>query len=197
MGVLENIVPGELYDANYDPDIIKLRKEAKIKLHKYNTLSPVEETEKNKVIKDLLGSCGESFIIEPPFFCDYGSNIHIGNNFYSNHNLVILDGAKVLIGDNVCIAPNVGIYTAGHQIDVDRRVQGLEYAIPVTIGDNVWIGGGVTVIPGVNIGKNSVIAAGSVVIRDIPEGVVAAGNPCRVIRKITESDRKITNFKKK
>ncbi|CAI1741696.1 hypothetical protein SEUBUCD646_0P00180 [Saccharomyces eubayanus] len=196
MGVLENIVPGELYDANYDPDIIKLRKEAKIKLHKYNTLSPVEETEKNKVIKELLGSCGENFIIEPPFFCDYGSNIHIGNNFYSNHNLVILDGAKVLIGHNVCIAPNVGIYTAGHPIDVNRRVQGLEYAIPVTIGDNVWIGGGVSVIPGVTIGNNSVIAAGSVVIRDIPEGVVAAGNPCRVIRRITEKDSTITNFKK-
>ena len=123
-------------------------------------------------------------------------SIYIGDNFYANHNLVILDGAKVVIGDNVFIAPNVGIYTAGHPIDVERRLQGLEYAMPVTIGDNVWIGGGVSIIPGVNIGKNSVIAAGSVVIRDIPENVVAAGNPCKVIRKITEKDSTTTNYRK-
>ncbi|CAI4063158.1 acetyltransferase SKDI_07G5460 [Saccharomyces kudriavzevii IFO 1802] len=196
MGILENVKPGELYDANYDPDLLRVRKETKIKLHEYNTLSPSEEEKRNQVIRELLGSCTENFIIEPPFFCDYGSNIHIGDNFYANHNLVILDGAKVQIGDNVFIAPNVGIYTAGHPIDVKRRLQGLEYAIPVTIGDNVWIGGGVSVIPGVNIGKNSVIAAGSVVIRDIPEGVVAAGNPCREIRKVTEKDCMTKNFKK-
>ncbi|CAI7351870.1 CPS_collapsed_G0028830.mRNA.1.CDS.1 [Saccharomyces cerevisiae] len=179
MGVLENIVP-----------------ETKIKVHEYNTLSPADENKKSQVIRELLGSCTDNFIIEPPFYCDYGSNIYIGDNFYANHNLVILDGAKVVIGDNVFIAPNVGIYTAGHPIDVERRLQGLEYAMPVTIGDNVWIGGGVSIIPGVNIGKNSVIAAGSVVIRDIPENVVAAGNPCKVVRKITEKDSTTTNYRK-
>nr|CAI6802341.1 ASN_HP1_G0027470.mRNA.1.CDS.1 [Saccharomyces cerevisiae] len=177
MGVLENIVPGELYDANYDPDLLKIRKETKIKLHEYNTLSPADENKKSQVIRELLGSCTDNFIIEPPFYCDYGSNIYIGDNFYANHNLVIWMGPNIVIGDNVFIAPNVGIYTAGHPIDVERRLQGLEYAMPVTIRDNVWIGGGVSIIPGVNIGKNSVIAAGSVVIRDIPENVVAAGNP--------------------
>ncbi|CAI7340594.1 CGH_3_collapsed_G0027500.mRNA.1.CDS.1 [Saccharomyces cerevisiae] len=196
MGVLENIVPGELYDANYDPDLLKIRKETKIKLHKYNTLSPADENKKSQVIRELLGSCTDNFIIEPPFYCDYGSNIYIVDNFYANHNLDILDGAKVVIGDNVFIAPNVGIYTAGYPIDVERRLQGLEYAMPVTNGDNVWIGGGVSIIPGVNIGKNSVIAAGSVVIRDIPENVVAAGNPFKVIRKITEKDNTTTNYRK-
>lgn len=196
MGVLENIEPGELYDANYDPDLVKVRKETKIKLHEYNNTSPAEEDKRNQIIKGLLGSCTDNFIIEPPFYCDYGSNIHIGENFYANHNLIILDGPKVHIGDNVFLVPNVGIYTAGHPIDVERRLQGLEYAMPVTIGDNVWIGGGVTVIPGVTIGKNTVIAAGSVVIRDIPEGVVAAGNPCKVIRKVTEKDSLTKNYKK-
>lgn len=197
MGTLEKIVPGELYDANYDQEILRLRKDTKIKLYEYNASSPVEETKRKEIIKNLVGSYGEDFYIEPPFYCDYGSNIHIGKNFYSNHNLIILDGAKVVIGDNVLIAPNVGIYTAGHPIDMNRRIQGLEYAIPITIGDNVWIGGGVSIVGGVNIGNNSVIAAGSVVIRDIPEGVVAAGNPCRVIRKITEKDSTITDFCKK
>lgn len=132
-------------------------------------------------------------MIEPPFYCDYASNIHIGNNFYSNHNFVVLDGANVHIGDNVFIAPNVGLHTAGHPIDAERRIQGLEYAIQITIGDNVWIGAGVSVIAGVSIGKGSVIAAGSVVIRDIPESVVAAGNQCKVIRKITKSDGETTD----
>ena len=121
--------------------------------------------------------------------CDYGFNIEIGARFYANVNLVILDGAKVSIGNDVFIAPNVGIYTAGHPLDAERRNQGLEYAHPVSIGDNVWIGAGVNILPGVSIGANSVIGAGAVVVRDIPEGVLAAGNPARVIRPITEADR--------
>ncbi|CAI6457891.1 ALI_HP2_G0013020.mRNA.1.CDS.1 [Saccharomyces cerevisiae] len=197
MDSLENMVPGGLYDVGRDPYLSKLRRDAKMRLYEYNASSPVEETKRKEIIKNLVGSYGEDFYIEPPFYCDYGSNIHIGKNFYSNHNLIILDGAKVVIGDNVFIAPNVGIYTAGHPIDMNRRIQGLEYAIPITIGDNVWIGGGVSVIGGVNIGKDSVIAAGSVVVRDIPEGVVAAGNPCKVVRKITEKDSAVSNFSKK
>lgn len=196
MVLLEDIVSGQLYDANSDPEILELRREAKAKLYEYNNTNPYEEEKREQLLRNLLGSCGKGPVIEPPFFCDYGSNIHVGNNFYSNHNFIVLDGAEVHIGDNVFIAPSVGLHTAGHPIDVERRVQGLEYAMPINIGDDVWIGAGVNVIAGVTIGKNSVIAAGSVVIRDVPEGVVAAGNPCRVIRKITEKDNKTIDFRK-
>lgn len=123
-----------------------------------------------------------------PFFCDYGSNISLGNNFYANHNLVILDAAEVSIGHNVFLGPNVGIYTSGYPLDTGRRNAGLEYANPVTIGSNVWIGAGTSILPGISVGDDTVVGAGSVVNRDLPPGVVAAGNPCRVIRKITEDD---------
>ena len=131
----------------------------------------------------------ENTVILSPFQCDYGYNIEIGDNFFANVNLVILDGAKVRIGNNAFIAPNVGIYTAGHPFDVKQRNEGLEYAFPVTIGDNVWIGAQACILPGVTIGDNTVIAGGSVVTKDIPANVIAAGNPCRVIREITEADR--------
>ncbi|GET06446.1 hypothetical protein SY212_14760 [Ligilactobacillus agilis] len=116
-------------------------------------------------------------------------NIELGENFYANHNLVILDGAKVTFGDNVFVAPNCGFYTAGHPLDYERRNAGLEYAYPITVGDNVWIGGGVQVMPGVTIGSNVVISGGSVVTKDIPDNCVAVGNPCKVIRPITEADK--------
>lgn len=196
IGALKNIVPGKLYDANYDPGILKLRKKAKVKFYKYNNSSPCEEEKKEQFLRKFLGSCGKNPVIEPPFYCDYGSNIHIGNNFCSNHNLVALDRVEVHIGDDVFITPNVRLNTASHPIDVERRIQGLEYAMPITIGDNVWIGAGVNVIAGINIGKGFVIAAGSVVIRDIPEDVVTAGNPRKVIRKITKSDGETANFRK-
>ncbi|MFR7478870.1 MAG: sugar O-acetyltransferase, partial [Acutalibacteraceae bacterium] len=121
---------------------------------------------------------------------DYGSHIQIGENFYTNHNCIILDGAPVVFGDNVFIAPNCTFSTAGHPLDVEQRNEGLEYAYPITVGDNVWFGASVTVLPGVTIGSNTVIGAGSVVNRDIPSGVVAVGNPCRVLRTITEEDKK-------
>lgn len=131
---------------------------------------------------------GANATVLSPFHCDYGYNIEIGDNFFSNVNLVILDGAKVKIGNNVFIAPNVGIYTAGHPLDVEQRNSGLEYAYPITIGNNVWIGAGVSILPGVTIGDNTVVGAGSVVNRSLPSGVLAVGNPCRVIRKITEQE---------
>lgn len=145
-------------------------------------------------MKKLLGKTGENFWIEQSFWCDYGYNIEIGENFYANHNLVILDTTDVTFGDNCFIAPNCGFYTAGHPLDTERRNAGLEFARPIHVGDNVWFGGNVVVLPGVTIGSNTVIGSGSVVTRDIPEGVVAVGNPCRVLRKITEADKE--NYKR-
>ena len=136
-----------------------------------------------------FGKIGEKCNILPPFRCDYGFHIEVGENFFANYNFIVLDGNYVRIGDNVWIAPNVGIYAAGHPLDVEDRIAGEEYAFPVTIGDNVWIGGGVTIIGGVTIGKNAVVAAGSVVIRDVPPDTLVAGNPARVIRKITAADK--------
>ena len=129
-------------------------------------------------------------VITAPFYCDYGINTSVGRNFYTNHNVTILDCTKVTFGDNVFIAPNCVFSTAGHAIDSEQRGRGLEIALPITVGDNVWIGANVTVLPGVTIGSNTIIGAGSVVNKDIPGGVIAVGNPCKVMRKITEEDKK-------
>lgn len=180
-----------LYDANYDQELKAERLHAKELCYEYNHLRPTEETKQKAIIKELLGKTKKSFDILAPFFCDYGYHIEIGENFFSNYNLVILDCAKVTFGDNVFIAPNCGFYTAGHPIDSERRNKGLEYAYPITVGDNVWIGGGVQVMPGVTIGSNVVIGGGSVVVKDIPSNSVAVGNPCKVIRPITEDDKKM------
>ena len=153
------------------------------------TMSYNEETQKI-LIKKIVGSTKENFYITAPFWCDYGYNIELGENFYSNHNMVILDCAKVKFGDNVFVAPNCGFYAAGHPVDYPRRNAGFEYAYPITVGDNVWIGGGVQVMPGVTIGSNVVIGGGSVVVKDIPSDCVAVGNPCKPIRKITDEDMK-------
>ncbi len=166
------------------------RNENKMRIYRYNSLSPAQKEEQEQCIREILGKCGESIHIEQPFHCDYGYNIEVGNNFYSNYNLTILDVGKVVIGENVMIAPNVSIYTAGHPIHPDSRNSGYEYGIGVAIGHNVWIGGSVVINPGVTIGDNAVIGSGSVVTGDIPANVVAAGNPCRVLRQITEEDRK-------
>ncbi len=166
------------------------RTECKKKIFEYNNLSPDDKEKKTKLIKELFGKSGEHISVEPPFRCDYGYNIEAGENFYANYNLTILDVGKVTIGNNVLFAPNVSIYTAGHPIHPDSRNTGYEYGIAVTIGDNVWIGGSTVICPGISIGSNSVIGAGSVVTKDIPDWCIAAGNPCRVIRKITEEDRK-------
>lgn len=175
---------GLLYDANYDTEILADREKTKELLYDYNRLRPSQLKEKTETLKRLLGKTGENMIIEPPFACDYGYNIEVGENFYANVNLVILDGAKVCIGDNAFIAPNVGIYTAGHPLDFPTRNKGLEYAYPVTIGNNVWIGAGAIILPGVTIGDNVVVGAGSVVAKDIPSNSVAVGNPCRVVKEI-------------
>lgn len=182
----DKMLRGEIYDANYDPQLIEERMKCKIMCRKYNDLMPDRLEERKALLKTLLGHTGENFYIEQPFYCDYGYNISVGDNFYSNVNLVILDGAKVTFGDNVFIAPDCGFHTAGHPLDVARRNKGLEYARPITVGNNVWIGAGVHVLPGVTIGDNCVIGAGSVVNRDIPANSLAVGNPCRVIRSLEE-----------
>ncbi|MDU1891446.1 MAG: sugar O-acetyltransferase [Dysgonomonas sp.] len=175
---------GELYDANYDQELIAERDACKELYYTYNSLRPSQREERHELIRKILGKTGNSFKIEQPFYCDYGYNIEIGENFYMNMNCVILDEAKVIFGDNVFVAPNCGFYTAQHPLDVEQRNKGLEYAHPITIGNNVWIGANVVVLPGVTIGDNAVIGGGSVVVRDIPSNVVAVGNPCRVLKKI-------------
>ena len=178
-----------LYDANYDPELRQERIDCKELCYDYNALRPSQTEEQTELMKRILGKTKGAFTILAPFWCDYGFNVEVGENFFANHGCVILDCAKVTFGDNVFVAPNCGFYTAGHPVDAERRNAGLEYAYPITVGDNVWFGGGVQVLPGVTIGSDVVIAAGSVVNRDIPDHVVAGGTPCRVIRPITEADR--------
>lgn len=166
------------------------RMENKKRIYRYNSLSPEQGEEQAALIKEIIGKCGENIWIETPFHCDYGWNIEVGENFFANYNLTILDVGKVVIGKNAQIAPNVSIYTAGHPVHPDSRNTGYEYGIGVTIGDNVWLGGNTVINPGVTIGNNVVIGAGSVVTKDLPDDVIAVGNPCRVLHKITEEDRK-------
>lgn len=174
----------ELYDGNYNQELIEEMKRAKDLCFEYNNIAPSKREERKKLIKKIFGKTGENILVESNFQCDYGYNISVGENFYMNHNCVILDGAKVEFGDNVFIAPNCGFYTAGHPIDVELRNKGLEYVKPIKVGNNVWIGGNVVVLPGVTIGDNVTIGAGSVVTKDIPSNSVAVGNPCRVIKNV-------------
>ena len=180
---------GKLYDANNDTELLAERQICKDKCFELNALRPSQISEREAIVRELFGQTKKRFLIEQPFYCDYGYNIEIGENFYANMNCIILDGAKVTFGDNVFIAPGCGFYTAGHALDVEQRNQGLEYARPISIGNNVWIGAQVCVLPGVTIGDNTVIGAGSVVNKDIPANVIAAGNPCQVVREITEKDK--------
>lgn len=189
MNEMEKAAAGLLYDANHDPAVLAQRRAAKRILFEINRLHPDEDEKRTRLLKELLGRTGDTLTLDGYFHCDYGFNIEVGDNFYANVNLVILDGAKVTIGRNCFIAPNVGIYTAGHPLDAERRNMGLEYAQPITIGDDVWIGAGVSILPGASIGSGSVIAAGSVVRGVVPPNVICGGNPAKVIREINESDK--------
>ncbi len=173
------------YNLEFEKEIAK----GKDKCFAYNKLNPNDRESQHDILKDLLGKMGKEVIITPPFWCDYGYNITIGDYFYSNHNLIITDGAKVAFGDNVFIAPNCCFTTAEHAIDPEMRKAGIEIAKPITIGNNVWIGAGAVVLGGVVVGDNSVIGAGSVVTKDIPDNVIAVGVPCKVLRPITENDK--------
>ena len=186
----EKAQQGYLYDANYDKEIVEERTRCADLCYEFNLCRPSDTTKQQELLNRMLGSIKGNPVITAPFYCDYGFNITIGENFYTNHNVTILDGAKVTFGDNVFIAPNCVFSTAGHAIDSEQRAKGLEIARPITVGNNVWIGANVSVLPGVTIGSSSIIGAGSVVNKDIPEGVIATGNPCKVIRKITEEDKK-------
>lgn len=173
------------YNSELEAEIGK----CKDKCYKYNQLNPNDKEAQQIMLSELLGGIGSNAAITPPFWCDYGYNITVGDYFYSNHNLIITDGAKVTFGNNVFIAPNCCFTTAEHAIDPEQRKAGIEIAKPITVGNNVWIGAGSTVLAGVTIGDNAVIGAGSVVTKSIPDNVVAVGVPCRVIRKITEEDK--------
>ena len=189
MNQKERMLKGLPYKAWLD-NLEEEREACKGKIYELNMLKPTEREKIPELIKALFGKTGKNILIEPPFHCDYGWNIEVGENFSANYNLTVLDVGKVTIGDNVMIAPNVSIYTAGHPVHPESRNSGYEYGIPVSIGNNVWIGGNVVILPGVSIGDNVVIGAGGVVTKSIPDNVIAAGNPCRIIRKITEADRR-------
>lgn len=180
----EKMLKNLIYNPNYDIELFNERTNAKNKCFQYNNIEPSNYEKREKIIRDLLGKTCEKFLIEQPFVCDYGYNVEIGDNFYINHNSVLLDAGKIIFGDNVFIGPNCAFYTSGHPINVKDRNQGLEYAYPIKIGNNVWIGGNVVILPGVTVGDNTVIGAGSVVTKDIPESVIAFGNPCKVIKNI-------------
>ena len=177
------MLSGEVYDA-VNPRFIEMLMTTRDKLLEFNNLRPYEMDKMKDILRGLLGSHGKNFHVNQPFRCDYGCNIHIGENFFANFNLTILDEAEVRIGDNCFIGPNVSIFTACHPLDAASRDTGVEWAEPVTIGDSVWIGGNATILPGVTIGDNVVIGAGSVVTRNIPSGVVVGGNPARIIKKV-------------
>ena len=181
---------GYLYDANYDKELLnELEKSSEI-CFEFNQTRPSDRSAQREILGRLLGRMGENVTVNSPFWCDYGYNTTVGNYFFANRNCQILDGAKVTFGDHVFIAPNCVFTTAEHALDAEQRNAGLEVALPITVGNNVWIGAGVTVLGGVTIGDNAVIGAGSVVTRNIPPNVLATGVPARVIRQITEADKK-------
>jgi maltose O-acetyltransferase len=179
----EKMLSGELYDP-LDPLLTSERRRARDLLHEFNHSREGEQEKREQLLRELFGSSGERTWIEPPFYCDYGKNIRLGDRVYFNFNCVVLDPAEVVIGNDVLFGPAVQIYTATHPLDFRERRNGLESARPVTIGSDVWVGGGAIICPGTRIGSRSVIGAGSVVVKDVPEGVFAAGNPCRVVREL-------------
>ena len=181
----EKMLSNELYLAT-DKELTQMQSRANQLLQQLN-LSRLDEEDKKWIITDLFGSIGANCFIRPPFYCDYGCHIFAGDNLYLNFDCTILDCNKVHIGDNVLFSPKVQIYTAYHPTDPELRLSGKELAAPVTIGDNVWLGGGAIICPGVNIGSNVTIGAGSVVTKDIPDNTIAVGNPCRVIKSVRSS----------
>jgi maltose O-acetyltransferase len=181
---MDKMLAGELYDP-MDPELVRARDRARDLCQDLNTTRESQQQERRRIVKELFGSGGETVWMQPPFFCDYGSNILLGERVFFNFNCVVLDVCRVTIGDYTLFGPAVQVYTATHPMNSELR-RSQEFSKPIEIGSDVWVGGGAILCPGVRIGSRAVIGAGSVVTRDIPEGVFAAGNPCRVIREITE-----------
>jgi maltose O-acetyltransferase len=181
-------VTAELYDP-LRPELVEARRRARRLLTRYNATTEERAAERASLLRELLARVGDDAWIEPAFFCDYGTNTSIGDRFYANTGCVLLDSAAVTIGDRVLLGPSVQLYAATHPLEPELRAQGLEYAEPISIGDDVWIGGGAIVLPGVTVGDGAVIGAGSVVTTDVPAGAVVAGNPARVIRSLEEAAR--------
>lgn len=196
MSQLKRMLSGELYMAEGE-ELGTIRDNMLDKLYQYNHAHYNNHKLRDELIKEILGGYKDKLKITPPVYFDYGKHTFVGNNFYANFDCIFLDVNTITIGDNVMFGPRVGLYTAGHPIDKDIRIEGLEYGLPITIGNNVWIGGNVVVMPGVHIGDNTIIGSGSVVTKDIPSDVIAAGNPCKVIRKITTEDKIYWEGKKK
>ena len=188
MTELERMLSGKLYNSS-DKTLVEMRKIAAKRIDQFNHSSYEEGKNRKQILHELLGKSGEHLYINQPFYCDYGTNISVGKNFFANYNCVFLDVARITIGDDVMLGPNVSLYTAGHPIDAEVRVSLLEFGYPITIKDRVWIGGNTVINPGVTIGENTIIGSGSVVTKDIPANVIAAGNPCKVIRQITNKDK--------
>jgi acetyltransferase-like isoleucine patch superfamily enzyme len=176
---------GEWYEALGDAELIQELHQCEDLCFAYNNILPSKAAERDELIRRILGKSGKNINVHSPFHCDFGYNIEVGEDFFANFNLTILDENLVTFGDHVFIGPNCSFYTAIHPLDIERRNRNIEAALPIHVGSNVWFGGNVTVLPGVTIGSNTTIGAGSVVTRDIPDNVVAAGNPCRVIRKLS------------
>ena len=185
MSAWDRMIAGELYDPR-DPELVTARRRARDLLKAYNDSREVEAAKRARLLNELFGRAGEGLWVEPPFFCDYGKNITSGDGVFFNFDCVVLDIAPVRIGHRVLFGPAVQLYTATHPLRAKERARGLESGRPIEIGDDAWIGGGAVVLPGVRIGARAVIGAGSVVTRDVPEGVLAVGNPCRVERAVEE-----------
>ena len=185
----EKMAAGLWYDANFDPELLAARTKAEELCAAFNAAAPGDAERRGALLRALIPDLGEGVTILSPFYTDYGSNCRIGAGSFLNHGVYLMDGAPITLGRNCFLGPSCGLYTANHPLNAVQRAQGLERALPITLGDDVWLGGNVVILPGVTIGSGSVIGAGSVVTHDIPPGVVAAGNPCRVLRPITEADR--------
>ena len=188
MDELTKMKNGYLYNASA-AELIEARKRCKDLLYEYNQLLPSQTNKRRELLRTLIHTNG-NFQIESNFYCVYGFHITIGNDFYANHGCVMLDCAEIIIGDRVLIGPNVGIFTAAHPLDVEYRKQGLEYALPIIIEDDVWIGGNTTINPGVTIHKGAVIGSGSVITKDVAEYAIAVGNPAKIIRRLSEADKR-------
>ena len=184
----EKMLSGKLFYPA-DEELAAFRKRARNLCQQYNQTTEDDKLLRQKIIAELFGKVGKHCCVHPSFHCDYGFNIKVGDHFYANYDCIILDIGEVIIGDNVMLGPRVCLYTAGHPLDADVRATGIEFGKSIIIENNVWIGGSCVINPGVHIGENSIIGAGAVVVKDIPANVVAVGNPCRVLRRLSGDDR--------